>query len=498
MTMRRAALAFLLACVVVGAQAVLPSPAASESARRPYMDAARTTFSGLSPTDRIALHFMLIATGDFNAMVSDAFGGRLYDAIASFQRGHGLAPTGIPDPDTLARLQATGGKIFLGWNVHFVDHPSVEAALAVPGGFGLKTTPSQRGLVFENDDHSFSVYFSYFPAGDLSMADIFDRLSTPKPDRRIDMRVIKDNFFAVAGGGNSYGTYSRFIPAEGGTVGFTASWDTTAYPAGNRVAVFMANSLMRGRSKLETPPPAPQPSAPPPPSPVAPPQVASLETPKAVPPKPVTITGSAFFVSDAGDLLTNNHVIKGCDTATVTGRGTARIVAKDAKNDLALLRLDAKPAAPLTPAVFRTTPLQLGEAVYVLGFPYAGALDNGVNFTNGLVSSVAGMDNDTTEFQMTAAVQPGNSGGPVLDAAGKLLGVTVARMNDVAVLVATASVPQSVNFGIKGEVAASFLRVNGVEPKSSTDAAPLPPPQIAASGKAFTAQVMCVRVGGAE
>ena len=100
------------------------------------------------------------------------------------------------------------------------------------------------------------------------------------------------------------------------------------------------------------------------------------------------------------------------------------------------------------------------------------------------------MDNDTTEFQMTAAVQPGNSGGPVLDGAGHPLGVTVARMNDVAALMATNSVPQSVNFGIKGYVAASFLRVNGVEPKMGGAAAALPTQQIAAGGKALTAQVI--------
>jgi len=69
-------------------------------------------------------------------------------------------------------------------------------------------------------------------------------------------------------------------------------------------------------------------------------------------------------------------------------------------------------------------------------------------------------------------------------------------MNDIAALEATHTVPQSVNFGIKGDIAASFLRVNGVEPKVSADAAPLPATQIAASGKAFTAQVMCERVGG--
>ena len=61
-----------------------------------------------------------------------------------------------------------------------------------------------------------------------------------------------------------------------------------------------------------------------------------------------------------------------CASATVTGRGTAHGVAKDAKTDLAPQRLDAEPAAPLAPAVFRTMPLQLGEAVYVLGFPLCG------------------------------------------------------------------------------------------------------------------------------
>ncbi len=65
-------------------------------------------------------------------------------------------------------------------------------------------------------------------------------------------------------------------------------------------------------------------------------------------------------------------------------------------------------------------------------------------------------------------------GGPVLDRSGNLLGVTVARMNDIAALEATHTVPQSVNFGIKGDIAASFLRVNGIEPKVRADPATLP------------------------
>ncbi|MDX7952659.1 S1C family serine protease [Lichenihabitans sp. Uapishka_5] len=186
-------------------------------------------------------------------------------------------------------------------------------------------------------------------------------------------------------------------------------------------------------------------------------------------------------------------------------RGTAHGMARDSKTDLAPLRLDAKPPVPLTTAVFRTTPLHLGEAVVGRRLPHCGCarqrgeLHGRAREFGGELArspgarSVTGWPTDrhvydTTEFPMTGPVQPGNSGGPVLDGSGALLGVTVARMNDMAVLMATNSVPQTVNFGIKGDVAASFLRVNGVEPKTSGVATALPTPQIAAGGKAFTAQ----------
>lgn len=142
-----------------------------------------------------------------------------------------------------------------------------------------------------------SIAFSFFSESEASMAEIYSRLSTPAANRRIDMRVIRNNFFAVAGGGDIYGTYSRFIPIAGGIVGFTVSWNTTALPNGIRVAVLMANGLLPSHAKPDD-------------QPLAPPQVASLEPPRTEPPKPVTVTGSALFVSETGDLVTNNHVIK--------------------------------------------------------------------------------------------------------------------------------------------------------------------------------------------
>ncbi len=494
--MRHTALAlFLMTGGSIGLQAGYSPLAHARSAQRPNMDPARTAFYRMSNGDRLGLYLMLMATGHYNAMVFDTFGTRLYEAIASFQQSQGHGPTGIADPPTMALLNTKGGVILRSWGMHFVDHPFVQASLFVPSTFGLSSTPTRHGLAFENAKRSMSIDFAFFPESEASMANVFDRLTAALPNRRIDMKVMRDTFFAIAGGGENYGTYSRYIGIPGGTVGFTATWNTNLLPNGVRVAVVMANGLLPSRSLPDVAATEPQLRAA---APVAPPQQASLEAPRATAPATVTVTGSAFFVSTDGDLITNNHVVKGCASATITGRGSAHLVAKDAKNDLALVRLDSKPAGAVRTAAFRTAPMQLGEAVYVLGFPYAGALDNGVNFTNGMVSSVAGMDNDTTRFQMTAAVQPGNSGGPVLDGSGNLLGVTVARMNDIAALEVTHTVPQSVNFGIKGDIAASFLRVNGIEPRTSADAAPLPGTQIAAAGKAFTAQVMCERAGGGD
>ncbi len=486
--MRSLRCALLLGALAASAlhPVLLAAPAqAQASARRPNMRAAEAAFYGLTETERTEMHLLLMVTGDFNAMFSDRLGGRLYDATLSFQHAQGMAETGVLTPDTVARLRAVGGPIFSSWGMRFVDHPTTEAELSVPGTFGLVETRTPRGLAFENKSHTFSVAFAAYTADDASMGEVFDNLSRATPGRRIDMKVLRPDFFAVAAGGDRYGTYSRYIATSGGTVGFTTTWSTDYFPNGNRVAVVMANGLFPHRSVPDSPPPVATAPAP---------QPAALEPSQPSPSRTVIVTGSGFYVSANGDLITNNHVIKGCDDAVVVKRGTARIVARDVKNDLALLHLVARPdTGTVKPVAFRSTPMQLGESVYVLGYPYSGMLDNGVNFTSGMVSSSAGMDNDSTRFQLTAPVQPGNSGGPVLDQAGNLLGVVVARMSDVATIAQTSTVPQNVNFGIKGEVAASFLRANGITPAVAGDAPAAPATQVASSGSASTAQVVCSR-----
>ena len=179
---------------------------------------------------------------------------------------------------------------------------------------------------------------------------------------------------------------------------------------------------------------------------------------------PVTLrprsSGTGFHVAP-GRVVTNAHVVAGCAALQDDRGGALTVVAADPVRDLALLRA-ARPSSTTLPFNARGT-TELGENVVVLGYPYGGSpLSTGLNLTAGIVSAQAGFGGSTSHFQITAPVQPGNSGGPVLDDSGGVIGVVQARVNDLAVLRATGTVPQNINFAIRGETVEGFLRENGV------------------------------------
>jgi S1-C subfamily serine protease len=209
--------------------------------------------------------------------------------------------------------------------------------------------------------------------------------------------------------------------------------------------------------------------------------------PQVTAPSEVYATGTGFLVSNDGLVLTNRHVVEKCEDLTIHGRGPAIIKEIDPTNDLALLKMQGS----TIPATFRSTSSDLGDAVYALGFPYSGVLGSGVNFTGGLVSSLSGIGNDSRYLQFTAPVQPGNSGGPLVDVNGLIVGVVSARLDDIEVLKASGSLPQNVNFAIRGHLATDFLRANGVVPVIAEPKSPLSASAIASNAQGYTVQVVC-------
>jgi S1-C subfamily serine protease len=173
-------------------------------------------------------------------------------------------------------------------------------------------------------------------------------------------------------------------------------------------------------------------------------------------------TGSAFAVTANGLAVTNAHVVQGCAQVVDEQGRPVRVVATDRQRDLALIDTGRGFGS-----VVRFRPqaaVDLGETVLVFGFPYGQALGTGINVTNGIVTGLAGPGGDVSRFQMNAAVQPGNSGGPAVDDAGLLLGVAVGRLNDLAVLRATGALPQGVNFAIRAAEVERFLAEQNVRP----------------------------------
>ncbi len=232
------------AASVIAASLVLTSVTVRVWAgQRPYMTQARAAFDDLPARDRNEIFLELMATGDFNAMASSEFGGRLYDATASFQAKHGIELSGVLTPETRQSLSAVGGRVFNSWGFEFLDHPTAPASIVVPGRFGLTRSPTQHGFALENRNHTMSVDFSFFADNEATLSSVFDNLTRAASGHRLDMTVIRPTFLAVAGGTDKTSSYSRFIVVKGGIAGFTLSWSNDAFPNGVRVAVVMANEL---------------------------------------------------------------------------------------------------------------------------------------------------------------------------------------------------------------------------------------------------------------
>jgi S1-C subfamily serine protease len=203
-------------------------------------------------------------------------------------------------------------------------------------------------------------------------------------------------------------------------------------------------------------------------------------------------SGTGFLITTAGVVLTNAHVVENCSAIRATAsQGTtsaAKVVARDVLNDLALLSTGL---AVNKVAAFRST-ARLGEAVEAFGYPLTDVLSKSGNFTLGNVSALVGVGEDSRYLQISAPVQPGNSGGPLLDQSGNVVGVVSAKLNALRLMLATnGDIPQNVNFAIKSSIATNFLDSNGVAYATGAATQNMQPADSADLAKAISVFIEC-------
>jgi hypothetical protein len=167
--------------------------------------------------------------------------------------------------------------------------------------------------------------------------------------------------------------------------------------------------------------------------------------------------GTGFFVTDDGYLVTCEHVVHGATHLQIKSAGAsirAKLVTLNETLDIAVLKVEGA-FRPLP--VARQANVKLGEAVFTIGFPNPDVQGLEPKLTRGEISGMAGAQDNPRYFQISVPVQPGNSGGALVDERGNAVGVVSARLDDVATYELSGAFPQNVNYAVKGSLLYTFL-----------------------------------------
>ena len=190
--------------------------------------------------------------------------------------------------------------------------------------------------------------------------------------------------------------------------------------------------------------------------------------------------GSGFYVSKFRHIVTNQHVVNQCKKITVgdsmTTQIPANLIASDRRNDLAILQtISVESASAETKSLLQKLSIEImplatgglmryddvvgGEEIFVAGFPLGNMVSDQMKLTDGIVSATKGLENDVNQFEISSVVRKGNSGGPIYDSKGNIVGVVVERFN--------VNNLENVNFAIKGSAVKRFLSTHNVSTKWS-------------------------------
>lgn len=203
-------------------------------------------------------------------------------------------------------------------------------------------------------------------------------------------------------------------------------------------------------------------------------------------------SGSGFFVNKNGYLVSNYHVVEMCQYVLAVMDGdllNVKVVASDITNDLIVGKVEELSNNNFL--ALSSDGAFLGDNVIAAGFPLAGTLSDNLKVTRGIVSSMSGLNNNYSEYQIDAAVQSGNSGGPLIDASGNVVGVVVSQLNKYAILQEREIIPENVNFAVKSQNVGVFLSANNIDFISKDSKKVIQNRVVAKSAEDSTVMLLC-------
>lgn len=442
--------------------------------------------------DRVRIQFLLVFTGDYLATVDGAFGPQTYNALTTFQKKNQFFQDGTLGDNELLTLQKHGLDL-----VHRVGFETKsEAITGLTMGIPVKLfdppTLTKRGHLWRTFDNSIELETLRIPDTETAYRDLYHRLTVKREGRVIDHANLRNDYFVVAGLQDGRDFFLRVMRTKSDSRGFSLTWDSKHSVFMDRVALAMSNSLTVYDSGSTdelgamTSAPGQQPEQ----------SISKNQIPADQTAEGPSLTnkgsssGSGYFVTSEGHIGTNAHVVTSCKSLIVPEHGKATLISADETNDLAIIQLESQKSQHH--AQFRSKqPIVRGEEVFVLGYPFAQILDNNLNFTHGVVSSLAGIKGDIRHFMVSAPVQPGNSGGPVLDQTGALIGTVVSRLDKFKTLKVAGDLPENINFAIRGRLMSTYMESLGLAPSYNTITSLKTPTKIDSEAAQYTVQILC-------
>ena len=207
-------------------------------------------------------------------------------------------------------------------------------------------------------------------------------------------------------------------------------------------------------------------------------------------------SGTGFFVSSEGHVVSNDHVVGICRSVAAKIDGKIinfNVISTDTVNDLGLIKGDYKSKKFLS---IKTDGAEFGEDIVAFGYPLSDDLSDSVKLTRGIVSSLSGPGNNYSEIQIDAAIQKGNSGGPVMNMDGQVVGVASSGLSKLYILEKNEFIPENINFAVAAPTLSNFLKANGVSIRN-TSMKISNTKELAKIGRPATLQLFCMNTKAA-
>ena len=452
-----------------------PPPAGTASAAPQAADEtprqARASESRLTRDERKDLQTWLKWAGHYDAAIDGAFGRGTRAAMAAWQRANGVEETGVLTTAQRQTLRSQYFAVLDGMDLQRVTLPDAGIEMLIPLGVVSKSATEYPFVQYEATGDIPARVLLISQAGDQStLFGLFDIMQTLEIVPLTGPRNRNDSSFLLTGQNDRIVSHTEVTLKDGTLKGFTLVWPAGDENRRTRILSQMQTSFTRIDGVLD---------------PAAggnPAQdidlVSGLEVRKP------NLSRSGFFIDRAGRVITTAQAVQGCARVTLEEDYEATVATLDEALGIAILEpRDA--LAPLGVATLRAGTPRLKSDIAVAGYSYEGQL-GAPTLTFGQLADIRGLGGEQELARLTLAPQPGDAGGPVLDAGGAVFGMLLPRPAS-----GTRQLPVGVNFAVNADAIRALLAQEGVTPDTTPPRPDMAPEDLARLASGMTVLVSC-------